>query len=159
MERMSMKRSKPMARRWIRRREAPNVPPNDRPMAPLRALTCIPNYSGCVSGVTVQKENALQHTGYMKAVRDLGYCMLCRVSCRPQFCHRDCGKGTGIKTDCREGWPGCAHCHWVVGTSGQYHKQERRALELDLGWRTRQAVNAAGTWPARLPMWTERTTP
>jgi hypothetical protein len=116
-------------------------------------------YTGGTSGEPVKKENALQHTGYMAAVRALGYCMLCRRSCNPQFCHADQGKGERIKTDCRRGWPGCGPgewgpgCHWIVGTSGQYEKAERRVIEERLGRKTRAAVQAAGTWPARLPQW------
>jgi hypothetical protein len=110
--------------------------------------------SGATSGVAVPKEQMLQHEGYMAAVRLLGYCMLCRHSCRPQFCHRDQGKGMGLKTDVREGWPGCAECHYMVGTSGKLAKEDRRALELRLGAQTREAVKAAGMWPKRLPEWT-----
>lgn len=120
-------------------------------LAPSRAL-----HKGTYAGGTAadaKPEPMLQHAGYMAAVRDLGYCMRCRRSCRPQFCHRDQGKGMGLKTDVREGWPGCAECHFIVGTSGQYDRDERRALELELGRRTREAVKAAGTWPARLGMW------
>lgn len=109
--------------------------------------------AGGVSGVAVAKECASQHSGYMAAVRDLGYCMRCRKACRPQFCHRDQTKGMGIKTDVREGWPGCAECHHLVGSTGFYQREEKRALETDLGRRTREAVKAAGTWPARLGMW------
>ncbi|MCC2632162.1 MAG: hypothetical protein K0S48_48 [Ramlibacter sp.] len=109
-------------------------------------------YAGGTSGVAVEKEQMLQHRGYEDAVRGLGYCMRCRLACRPQFCHADMGKGTGIKTDCRRGWPGCPDCHWLVGTSGYYTKEQRRAVEADLAQRTRNAVIAAGTWPARLPM-------
>lgn len=118
---------------------------------PSRAIT-----PGAYAGATAadaKPEPMLQHAGYMAAVRDLGYCMRCRRSCRPQFCHRDQGKGMGIKTDVREGWPGCAECHFIVGSTGQYDRDERRALELELGRRTREAVKAAGTWPARLGMW------
>lgn len=116
---------------------------------------------GGTTAAPAPKECALQHQGYMAAVRDLGYCMLCRRACRPQFCHADQGKGERIKTDVRRGWPGCgpgpwgAGCHWLLGTSGQYEKQERRALEDDLARRTRAAVLADGTWPRRLPMWSE----
>lgn len=113
-------------------------------------------YAGTSSGEPVKKECASQHAGYQAAVRDLGYCMRCRCSCRPQFCHRDEGKGMGIKTDVREGWPGCAGCHWIVGTSGHYQRDEKRALELELGRRTRNAVRAAGTWPARLAPWEDK---
>lgn len=113
-------------------------------------------YTGGTSGARVEKEEMLQHTGYMAAVRGLGYCMRCRRACRPQFCHADQGKGTGIKTDCRRGWPGCAECHYIVGTSGQYPKEQRRALETELAQRTRMAVIAAGAWPKPLPKWKEK---
>lgn len=143
------------------RADGPTAPREVKPWADtLLAATLKPlrrgTYAGGTSGDKVGKEKMLQHAGYMNAVRDLGYCMLCRSACRPQFCHRDHGKGTGIKTDVREGWPGCNVCHWLVGTSGQYPKEERRALELDLGRRTRCAVEAAGTWPKRLPKWEDR---
>jgi hypothetical protein len=118
---------------------------------PSRAIT--PGQYAGTTQADAKPEPMVQHQGYMAAVRDLGYCMRCRRSCRPQFCHRDQGKGIGLKTDCREGWPGCAECHWIVGTSGQLDRDERRALELELGRRTREAVKAAGTWPARLGMW------
>jgi hypothetical protein len=110
-------------------------------------------YTGGTSGKPVAKECASQHSGYMAAVRDLGYCMRCGRSCRPQFCHADQGKGTGIKTDVRRGWPGCVECHWLIGTSGTYSKDARRGIEARLGHKTRAAVKAAGAWPARLAMW------
>jgi hypothetical protein len=112
-----------------------------------------PTYSGGVSGEAVQKEEASQHGGYMAAVRGLGYCMNCGRACRPQFCHADQGKGMGIKTDVRRGWPGCAECHWLIGTSGSYTKDERRGIEARLAHKTREAVKAAGTWPKTLPQW------
>lgn len=67
----------------------------------------------------------------------------------------------GIKTDCRLGWPGCAPhdslmgCHWFVGTSGEMPQMHRRAFEREAGARTRALIVAAGTWPKRLPRWTE----
>ena len=132
----------------------PDVQREPKPMAlvPSRALHRAV-MGGGTSGVPIQKQEPQQHAGYMNAVRDLGYCMRCKRSCRPQFCHRDMGKGVGMKTDCREGLPGCEECHWLVGTSGYFTKAERRAVELDLGRRTRQVILAAGAWPARLPKW------
>lgn len=113
---------------------------------------------GSVSGVAVEKEGAIQSEPYERAAKSLGYCMRCRVPCRPQFCHRDMGKGGGIKTDSREGWPGCDACHSLLGGHNggeRMQKDQRRCEELDLGRRTRAAVIAAGLWPARLPMWNE----
>lgn len=148
-----LRRSKPMPRstfkpRRIVRAAGPDVEREIKPLAKA------PNYGGTTSGVAVAKRPMLQHEGYMAAVRLLGYCMLCRRSCHPQFCHRDQGKGMGLKTDVREGWPGCDECHYYVGTSGKLAKDDRRELELRLGAQTRNAVNEARMWPARLPQWT-----
>lgn len=109
--------------------------------------------SGSTSGVAIEKENAVQHQGYMAAVRRLGYCMRCKRPCRPQFCHRDEGKGTGIKTDVRQGWPGCDGCHRFVGSSGNLPKPQRRAEEDRLAAETRAEVERRGWWPKRLARW------
>jgi len=53
----------------------------------------------------VEKINAIQHARYMK-VRQLA-CACCGIARGIQFSHADEGKGTGIKTHCRRGWPGC----------------------------------------------------
>jgi hypothetical protein len=114
-------------------------------------------YEGRTSGTLVAKENASQSEAYMAAARALGYCMRCRLVFHEkgvlQFCHADQGKGTGIKTDVRRGWPGCPTCHHFVGTSGKLPKELRRAEEDKLGAMTREAVLAAGTWPKGLALW------
>lgn len=105
----------------------------------------------------IPKEEASQSGTYMAAVRALGYCMRCgKHSTGPgslHFCHADLGKGQGIKTDSRRGWPGCPECHEVVGR--KLLKPVRRAVEYLLGVMTRAAVRAAGTWPKNLPDWSE----
>lgn len=145
------------------RAEGPTAPRETKPWAAaLVGATLKPitrgSYSGGISGRPIDKEEALQHAGYEAAVRDLGYCMRCLSPCRPQFCHADMGKGGGIKTDSRQGWPGCDHCHaWLGGHAGggRMPKEQRRGEEAELARRTRAAVIAAGTWPKRLPMWEE----
>jgi hypothetical protein len=110
-------------------------------------------YQGGTTG-PVAKEQPRQHAGYENAVRDLGYCMRCGWKGRPQFCHRDMGKGGSLKTDSREGWPGCDACHSLLGGhkgGERMPKEQRRAEELELARRTRAAVIAAGTWPKPLP--------
>lgn len=100
------------------------------------------------------KECAVESAAYERAVRDLGYCMRCRCTCRPQFCHRDQGKGAGIKTDVREGWPGCERCHALLGGhagGARMPKDNRRAEELHLGFLTRRALRERGTWPPSVP--------
>lgn len=108
---------------------------------------------GTTSGKTIEKENASQHSGYMAAVRRLGYCMRCKKTCRPQFCHRDQGKGGGIKTDVRHGWPGCDDCHRLVGSSGKLGKIGRREEEDQLGAQTRLEIERRGWWPPQLARW------
>jgi hypothetical protein len=105
------------------------------------------------------KENVLESAAYENAVRDLGYCVRCGRVCRPQFCHRDEGKGAHLKTDVREGWAGCGPgpwghgCHHYVGTSGKLPKEERRAEDLRCGALTRAALRQRGTWPKSVPEW------
>jgi hypothetical protein len=117
------------------------------------------SYSGGVSGIAIEKEDASQSGPYMRAAKSLGYCMRCGVQVEPNkglldFCHADIGKGQGLKTDCRKGWPGCRACHEEVGRA--LPKPVRRAVEYLLGVMTRAAVLAAGTWPKRLPMLEEK---
>ena len=96
------------------------------------------------------KENATQHARYMAAVRLLP-CAHCGIAGPSQFCHSDEGKGMGIKSDCRQGWPGCAHCHDMVGTQRIYDKATRRRVEADMAAQTRRQITAMGLWPADLP--------
>lgn len=155
MKRSAIQRKTPMRSR----REGPTAPRETKPAAratvqPIRRGT----YAGSTTGQAVLKELAIRHLGYEAAARDLGYCMRCRRPCRPQFCHRDAGKGAGIKTDVRLGWPGCDDCHALLGGhagGGRMPKEQRRDEEDDLAGLTRAAVIAAGTWPKSLPHWIE----
>ena len=108
--------------------------------------------------VAVPKDEPLQHRAYMAAVRALP-CDLCRTHAGSQFCHADIlgkgGKGTGIKSDCRLGWPGCPACHYYVGTSGAMPKEVRHRYEAAAGKRTRAEVRRLGLWPATLPAWAD----
>ena len=102
----------------------------------------------------IEKENPLQHRGYMNLVRAMP-CAHCLKPPRSQFCHTDETKGMGIKTDCRKGWPGCDDCHYLIGTQRIYQRDERRALEARYAAQTRDEIVAAGLWPKTLPLWTE----
>lgn len=100
------------------------------------------------------KEDALQHQGYINAVRGLP-CAHCGKGPRSEFCHSDEGKGMAIKSDCRTGWPGCHACHDAIGTQRIYPKDERRALEARYAAQTRYTILAAGLWPKNLPLWSK----
>lgn len=102
------------------------------------------------------KEAASQHGTYMAIVRRLN----CRRCHAPppgpkkgnEFCHRDEGKGLGIKTDVREGWAGCPRCHKEVG-EGKMLRAEKRRLNDEYAASTRAEVEAKGLWPRSLPKW------
>lgn len=108
--------------------------------------------------VTVPKENALQHEGYMDIVRRMA-CAHCGRPGPSQFCHADEGKGMALKSDSRLGWPGCADapgwigCHTLIGSTGTFKRDHRRALEANLGAKTRREVFERGLWPKSLPYW------
>ncbi len=125
-----------------------------KPSAPLQPLER-PVIRNRTSGIVVRaKECAVQSAAYMDLVRDMP-CDRCGHPPRSQFCHSDEGKGMRIKTDCRRGWPGCAACHFLVGSTGHLGREGRRQYEAEASARTRARIIAAGTWPARLPMWGE----
>lgn len=150
MKRTPLKRKTPL--RAKPRQHQPTVERSERPMA-LSPATRRGVYAGTVQPAK-PKENLIQHAGYMAAVRQLP-CAHCGKPGPSQFCHSDLGKGAGIKSDCREGWPGCADCHYAIGTERIYAKPFRRVLEANYAARTRATIIAAGKWPVRLPLWTE----
>jgi hypothetical protein len=115
----------------------------------------------------IEKEDPIQHEGYMRLVRQLP-CAHCQRPAQPphrlnQFCHRDEGKGMGLKTDCREGYPGCGDdpatgrvgCHTLLGSSGQMPRAVVRILAATYGAQTRAQIRERGLWPADLPPYQE----
>lgn len=109
-------------------------------MTPVVTSSCAP----------IEKDNPLQHQGYMDIVRAMP-CAHCGKPPRSVFCHSDEGKGMGIKSDCRQGWPGCAECHDAIGTRRIYPHHQRRALEAEMARKTREQIEASGQWPKNLP--------
>lgn len=97
---------------------------------------------------------------YRKEVRKLA-CAHCGTFGFTQFCHSDEGKGMGIKSDDRHGWPGCGPhleghhmtpgCHALIGSTGSMTRDKRRALEAKYATETRQAIRQSGKWPKGLP--------
>lgn len=144
---MTLGRRKP----YVKPERAPVLPSSMRPSSPVRMATA---HSIMRIPVEQPKEEPLQHQGYINLVRAMA-CIRCKHPPRSQFCHSDEGKGMGFKSDCRKGWPGCATCHYAVGTERVYPKNERRRLEAEYARKTRDAIRAAGLWPKRLPLWKE----
>lgn len=131
----------------------PYPKPPRAPLVPIpRDMAERISYGTARMSVPVPKVRPVQNAAYMDAVRSLP-CIRCGAAPRSQFCHADEGKGTGIKSDCREGWPGCAQCHHDIGTARVLDKERRREWEAEAGRATRATINAMGLWPKRLPQW------
>lgn len=130
----------------------PVYSPPRQPLVPIPAEVIQRVSFGPAKLIELPKGETLQHAGYMDLVRDLR-CYRCGAAPRSQFCHADEGKGEGIKSDCRLGWPGCWRCHYDIGTARVLPKFERRAWEAEAGRATRAEINRMGRWPASLPQW------
>jgi hypothetical protein len=159
MRRTPLQRSgwarKPKPPRELEEQEAPALSPAVAPVAkPLRRA----KYAAPANDPVIPrpKEAPIQHEGYMRLVRQLP-CAHCGVEGFTQFCHADEGKGAGIKSDCRLGWPGCGPrpgvrgCHYLIGTERIYPKEKRRALEACYGAQTREHLQSRSLWPLDLP--------
>lgn len=109
---------------------------------------------------SIPKAAPARSEAYRKAVRKLA-CAHCGTFGFTQFCHSDEGKGMAIKSDDRNGWPGCGPhfegghmtpgCHSLIGSTGSMTRDQRRALEADYAAQTRQTIRQSGQWPKDLP--------
>ena len=111
--------------------------------------------------VPLPKEAPERSEQYLRAVAALVCCHCGRVG-RSQAAHADAGKGLSIKADDRTAIPLCADeqgrhgCHWLIGTSGKFTREQRRHIERTKGEETRAKIMVAGAWPASLPTWGEQ---
>jgi hypothetical protein len=98
--------------------------------------------------VQVPKERPVMDEAYRRRVSELS-CAHCGKPGPSQVCHVDQGKGMGIKTSDYDTWPGCADtplrqgCHSIIGSSGQYTKDQRRELEARYAAQTRETLKEA----------------
>lgn len=110
----------------------------------------------------VPKEDPLRSEGYRRLVASLP-CIHCGIHGYSQAAHADMGKGGHIKSDDRTCYPACGPrpgvigCHALIGSTGTYTREERRALEAQYAARTREAIRNAGLWPLGLPYMEEIT--
>jgi hypothetical protein len=102
--------------------------------------------------LVIDKENPLVCEPYRAYVRRLP-CWMCHCEGFTQFAHADRLKGMALKSDDRAGAPLCGPhpavgrpgftepgCHWLVGTSGRYTREERRDIEERAGADTQQRL-------------------
>ena len=108
--------------------------------------------------VPLPKEAPERSETYLRLVAALPCCR-CRRAGPSQAAHADEGKGMAIKADDRTAIPLCADtpgrrgCHWLIGTSGIFPREQRRNIERTKGEETRAKIMASGSWPASLPTW------
>lgn len=157
-----MKQRQPLRRKTPLRQSRASGPDTEREPKPwaaaLVASTVKPirsaAYGGSTSGQPVEKENLLRSEAYRRLVAAL-QCMVCgAMPC--QAAHPNTGKGLGLKTDDRECFPLCPRCHARFDQGALFPKEARRELEPAWAAQTRAVIIAAGIWPARLPLWSEK---
>lgn len=108
----------------------------------------------------VPKAELLESKPYRRAVATLP-CMWCGLQGSSQHAHLNLGKGLGLKTDDRTGFPLCATRPGVEGCHTAYDqgrlvpggRDGHRAYGLEWGRITRATILESGQWPPRLPLW------
>lgn len=112
----------------------------------------------------VLKDNPLRSEAYRRAVAGLA-CAHCGVHGFSQHAHANEGKGAGLKTDDRTGFPLCCTRPGIEGCHtafDQYRllpggREAHRAAARTWAANTRAEIQRQGLWPARLPLWNEGT--
>lgn len=115
------------------------------------------------TGIAVHKEKAIESEPYRRLVAKLP-CMWCGIEGYSQHAHLNLGKGLGLKTDDRTGFPLCCSRPGVEGCHVAYDnyrllesggREAHREYGLEAGRFTREQVRKAGLWPASLPRWVD----
>ena len=115
---------------------------------------------GACTGVAVPKAAPVRSEAYRRIVAAMP-CIHCGIAGYSQHAHANEGKGMGIKTDDRAGFPLCAPRPGIEGCHAAFDQYRLlpggRDEHAEAGerWaeRTRAAVLEAGVWPNRLPRW------
>ena len=155
-------RRTPMKRSaWPRRRAGVSPATPVAPAPPVTRLARPANYAPATGhAAALQKDAPARSEAYRRIVAAMP-CAHCGIAGYSQHAHANAGKGKGIKTDDRMGFPLCAArpgvegCHAAFdqyrllagGRDGHAAAGERWAAQ------TRAAVERAGRWPDRLPRW------
>lgn len=138
-------------------------PPRMRDREPPPAPTVRPIARSVYAPVTVSaarpKQNAIEHEGYRRLVAAMP-CKACGIEGYSQAAHVP-PDGKGIKQDDRLTFalccvrPGIPGCHQDFDQYRMFSSAEARIVGRMWAAETRQSIEAAGTWPANLPKWTE----
>ncbi|WP_149357197.1 hypothetical protein [Comamonas testosteroni] len=113
------------------------------------------------TGIVVLKEHAIESEPYRRLVAELP-CFWCGISGYSQHAHLNYGKGLGMKTDDRTGFPLCCSRPGVEGCHVAYDnyrllesggREAHREYGIEAGRFTREQILKAGLWPKKLPLW------
>lgn len=130
-------------------------PPRHEPMA--YTLRVRPNYARCTVALPVPKEAPVRSEAYRRLVASLP-CIHCGIQGFSQHAHANTGKGAGIKTDDRRGFPLCCArpgevgCHAKFDQGALFLKADRREIEQVWIEGTARTIFNNGEWPARVPL-------
>lgn len=111
-------------------------------------------------GIAISKSVPVRSEPYRRLVAGFP-CIHCGIAGLSQCAHGNTGKGMGLKTDDRNSFPLCADSPGRPGCHARFdhHELFSRAArtEIEQAWAadTRRRIQAAGIWPATLPLWSE----
>jgi hypothetical protein len=115
------------------------------------------------TGTAIEKEDVRTSEAYRRAVAQLP-CMWCGISGHSQHAHLNLGKGMGLKTDDRTGFPLCCTRPGIEGCHVAYDqyrliegggREAHRTYGLEWGRITRDTIFTSGQWPKNLPKWAD----
>ena len=115
------------------------------------------------TGIVIAKEDAVESEHYRRLVAQLP-CLWCGISGYSQHAHLNMGKGLGLKTDDRTGFPLCCSRPGIEGCHVAYDnyrllesggREAHREYGIEAGRFTRDQILKAGLWPKKVPLWRE----
>ena len=155
-------RRTPMKRSaWPRRRAGVSTETPVAPAPPVKRLARPANYAPATGHAAALKKDAPARSEAYRRIIAAMPCIHCGIAGYSQHAHANEGKGMGIKTDERAGFPLCAPRPGIEGCHAAFDQYRLlpggRDEHAEAGerWaeRTRAAVLEAGVWPNRLPRW------
>ena len=149
-------RRTPMKRTSWPRRVAPATP-----VAPVQPLARPANYASATGHATALKKDAPARSEAYRRIVAAMPCANCGIAGYSQHAHANEGKGMGIKTDDRAGFPLCAPRPGIEGCHARFDqyrllpggRDAHAAAGEEWAARTRAAILKAGQWPKNLQKW------
>lgn len=154
-------RRTPLRRTGWRRRAGVSSATPVAPAPPVSPLARPANYAPATGHATALKKDAPARSEAYRRIVAAMPCIHCGIAGYSQHAHANAGKGLGLKTDDRAGFPLCAPRPGIEGCHARFDQyrllpggrdEHAEAGERWAEW-TRAAVIEAGVWPNRLPRW------